>query len=179
MHDAPKQGRSDRVHDLHFVTGAAGVGKSTFGRDLARKLQAVVLDSDTVTEPVVRAGLAAAEMDPEDRDSPTYKRFFRDAVYECLFQTASENLTHLPVVIIGPFTRELTDDTWPEKLAMRFGVRPTIWFLECSDAARRERMERRGNPRDRGKLLDWQHHVAAAPPTQPAFQVRRVDTSTN
>ena len=162
---------------LQFVTGAAGVGKSTFGKELAAKSHAVLLDSDTVTEPVVRAGLEAAGMDPEDRDSPDYKRLFRDAVYESLFQVAEENLAHLPVVIVGPFTRELSDASWPDQMESRFGVRPTVWFLVCPDAIRLARIKRRGNPRDQGKLIDWQHHMASAPPAQPAFDVRMVDTS--
>ncbi|MCC9641074.1 ATP-binding protein [Rhodopirellula sp. JC740] len=165
------------MHSLHFVTGAAGVGKSTFGRELATRLSAVVLDSDTVTEPVVRAGMQAVGLDPTDRDSPTYKQIFRDAVYECLFQTAMENLPHVSVVIVGPFTRELRDPNWPRHMADRLGVQPTIWLLTCDDEIRRQRIERRGNPRDQAKLVDWAQHVADAPPAEPAFEVERVDTS--
>ncbi|MFG0254518.1 MAG: AAA family ATPase [Rhodopirellula sp. JB053] len=162
---------------LHFVTGAAGVGKSTFGKHLAAELKAAFLDSDTVTEPVARAGLTAAGLDPTDRDSPEYKRLFRDAVYECLFDTAVENLAHTHVVIVGPFTRELRDTNWPNRLQNRFGVQPTIWHLTCSDVVRHERIRKRGNPRDRAKLIDWAQHIADAPPARPAFEVNLVDTS--
>lgn len=163
--------------ELHIVAGAAGVGKSTFGKDLARKLAGVLLDSDTVTEPVVRAGLAAAGLDPADRDSPEYKRLFRDAVYECLFQTAADNMQHIHVVIVGPFTRELGDPSWPIQLAERFGVTPTVWYLSCDDEIRRQRIEQRANPRDQAKLIDWQRHVIEAPVAKPAFAVQFVDTS--
>ncbi|WP_068138507.1 AAA family ATPase [Roseimaritima ulvae] len=163
-------------HSLHIVAGAAGVGKSSFGKELAAQSAAVLLDSDTVTEPVVRAGLLAAGLDPTDRDSPEYKRIFRDAVYECLFQTAADNLNHISVVIVGPFTRELGDARWPDQLRKRLGVEPTIWFLTCEDEERRRRIERRGNPRDQAKLLDWPQHVAEAPPAQPAFRVKQIDT---
>ncbi|MFG0265475.1 MAG: AAA family ATPase [Rhodopirellula sp. JB055] len=165
------------THSLHIVTGAAGVGKSTFGRTLATKLAAGLLDSDTVTEPVVRAGLKAAGLDPADRDSPEYKQLFRDAVYECLFDTAAENLPHVSVVIVGPFTRELTDARWPDQLRDRFGVTPKIWYLTCHDDVRRQRIQLRGNPRDHGKLVDWAQHVRDAPPAEPAFDVEHVDTS--
>ncbi len=163
--------------ELHIVAGAAGVGKSTFGKDLASKLAGVLLDSDTVTEPVVRAGLAAAGLDPADRDSPEYKRLFRDAVYECLFHTAADNLQHIHVVIVGPFTRELGDPSWPIQLAERFGVTPTVWYLSCDDELRRQRIEQRANPRDQAKLIDWQQHVSEAPVAKPAFAVQFVDTS--
>ncbi len=163
-------------HSLHIVTGAAGVGKSSFGRQLAAKSAAMLLDSDTVTEPVVRAGLMAAGLEPTDRDSPEYKRIFRDAVYECLFQTAADNLEHISVVIVGPFTRELGNARWPDQLRERFGVEPTIWFLTCDDEERRRRIERRGNPRDQAKLIDWQQHIAESPVASPAFSVKQVDT---
>jgi predicted kinase len=164
-------------HSLHIVTGAAGVGKTTFGKALARKLEAGFLDSDTVSEPIVRAGMMAAGLDPADRDSPEYKRLFRDAVYECLFQTAAENLDHVSVVIVGPFTRELRNARWPDQLRDRLGVAPKIWHLTCDDEVRRQRIEHRGNPRDQGKLVDWKQHVRDAPPAEPAFDVNRVDTS--
>ncbi|SMP69634.1 Predicted kinase [Neorhodopirellula lusitana] len=163
-------------HPLHLVTGAAGVGKSTFGKELATKLAAVLLDSDTVTEPVVRAGLVAAGLEPTDRDSPEYKRLFRDAVYECLFQTAADNLDHVSVVIVGPFTRELGDVTWPDQIRDRFGIQPTIWYLTCDDEVRRQRILGRGNPRDQAKLVDWNQHVIEAPPAKPAFPVQHVTT---
>lgn len=163
-------------HPLHIVTGAAGVGKSTFGKDLAAKLAGVLLDSDTVTEPVVRAGLVAAGLEPTDRDSAEYKRLFRDAVYECLFQTAADNLDHVSVVIVGPFTRELGNARWPDQLRERLGVEPTIWYLRCDDEVRRQRIERRGNPRDQAKLIDWQQHVRDAPVAKPTCNVKQIET---
>ncbi|QDV26513.1 AAA family ATPase [Aureliella helgolandensis] len=162
---------------LHIVTGAAGVGKSTFAKSLAVQHAAALLDSDTVTEPVVQAGLTESGMSPEDRDSADYKRIFRDAVYECLFRTAAENLPHVSVVIVGPFTRELADSEWPEQLLKRFGIRPVIWFLTCEHEVRRKRIENRGNTRDQAKLTDWQQHLRLAPLTRPVFAVNEIDTS--
>ena len=164
-------------NSLHIVVGAAGVGKSTFGKRLARKHVAAILDSDTISEPVVRAGLVAAGMSPTDRDSADYKRIFRDAVYECLFETAIENLPSVSVVIVGPFTRELSDPDWPTRMTNRFGVRPAIWNLVCDNELRRQRIERRGNPRDLPKLNDWNQHVKDAPISIPAFDVTTIDTS--
>ena len=55
-------------YQIHIVTGAAGTGKSTFAKQLARDESAILLDSDTASEPIVRAGLQAADIDPTDRD---------------------------------------------------------------------------------------------------------------
>lgn len=161
---------------LHVVTGAAGAGKSTFGKKLSADLSAAFLDSDTVSEAVVRAGMKAAGLDPTDRDSPEYKRIFRDAVYECLFATAAENLVHTSVVIVGPFTRELQDANWPQQLEAKFGIAPVIWHLNCDDETRRNRIAARGNPRDRLKLQDWPGHASNVDDKQPAFEVRSVST---
>ena len=164
------------TRQLHIVTGAAGVGKSTYGRSLAADLNAALLDSDTLSEAVVRAGMKAAGLDPTDRDSPEYKTIFRDAVYECLFETAAENLAHTSVVLVGPFTRELQDVRWPGQLKERLGVEPTIWVLTCADEIRRERIAARGNPRDQGKLDAWDDYVAQGSPNMPAFEVKRIET---
>lgn len=163
-------------HELHIVTGAAGVGKSTYGASLASKLNAALLDSDTLSEAVVRAGMKAAGLNPTDRDSLQYKTIFRDAVYECLFETAAENLAHVSVVLVGPFTRELQDAQWPQRLEERLGVEPTIWFLTCADEVRRERIVARGNPRDQAKLEAWEQYVAEGSPDPPAIRVSRIET---
>jgi predicted kinase len=47
-------------HELHIVTGAAGVGKSTFGRSLAGKSQAAFLDSDTLSGSIRPIATAAS-----------------------------------------------------------------------------------------------------------------------
>lgn len=164
------------THELHIVTGAAGVGKSTFGKSLASEFNAALLDSDTLSEAVVCAGMKAAGLNPTDRDSPEYKTNFRDAVYECLLATAAENLAHTSVVLVGPFTRELQDAQWPARLESRMGVAPTMWFLECADEVRRERIAARGNPRDQGKLQAWDEYVAAGSPKPPAFEINRIQT---
>ena len=163
-------------YQIHIVTGAAGTGKSTFAKQLAHDESAILLDSDTVSEPIVRAGLQAAGMDPADRDSSQYKGVFRDPVYQSLFDVAAENLLHTNVVIVGPFTRELSDPTWPWQLEKRFGVVPKIWYLHCDNDLRKKRIQDRGNPRDQAKLVDWEQHVASAPPAEPTFEVTRVDT---
>lgn len=161
---------------LHIITGAAGVGKSTFGSTLAGHLGAALLDSDTVSESVVIAGMQAAGLDPTDRDSDHYKRIFRDPVYQCLFATAVENLPNVPVIIVGPFTRELQDPTWPQQLKKRFTALPTIWFLTCPEPLRRQRIISRNNPRDGLKIETWKH-APSQPPTPPAFKAHTINTA--
>lgn len=163
------------MRSLSLICGPAGVGKSTYGRKLARELGACLLDSDTVTEPVVRAGMRLGGEDPADRDSPAYRRAFRDAVYECLFATAAENLPHTDVILVGPFTSEIQNREFPEGLATRFGVVVKVIFVTCDEEVRRARIEKRGNPRDEGKLRDWEAYLATSSIAAPVFEHERLE----
>jgi len=155
--------------ELHVVFGPPAAGKTTYARELAHKLGAVLLDSDEVTERLVRAGLELAGMNPDDRDSPAYKKAYRDAVYETLFDLGRSHLKHLPVVIAGPFTRESGEADWPERLKERLGVMPSFHYVWCPPQKRRERVMARGEERDDSKLKDWENHVAACREEPPVF----------
>ena len=161
---------------LHVVCGPPAGGKTVYGRELATRLRAVFLDSDTATERVVQAGMGAAGMSPDDRDSPEYKRHFRTAVYETLFALAEENLPQLPVVLAGPFTAESQDATWPERLEARFGVPVQIHFVWAAPERRRERLVARGERRDLPKLADWEGYLATCAAGAPPFPHVRIDT---
>lgn len=157
-------------HTLYIITGSPAVGKTTYGRKLARELHAAFLDIDTCTERLVMTGLSLANEDTTDRDSAKFKSAFRDPIYESLFDIAADNIGVMDVIIVGPFTKELTDPLWPDKVARRFcamvgnddnsSVRVCVHFLYCSPSVRRERMIQRGNPRDASKLEDWKQHDA-------------------
>lgn len=154
---------------LTIICGPAGAGKSTLGRRLAARTGACLLDSDTVTEPVVRAGMKLGGLDPDDRDSSGYRNAFRNPVYQCLFAVAAENLPATDVILVGPFSSETQDATWPARLEKRFGVPVEVIYVSCPDGERRTRIEERGNPRDARKLQDWDGYLAANPPRLPVF----------
>jgi predicted kinase len=161
-----------------IVCGNAGVGKSTFALALCRRLSAVWIDIDAVTERLAQTALGAAGLDRDDRDSPAYKALLREPVYETLFDVACENLDWLPCVIVGPFTRERREATWPTRLRRRLRAEVTIYHVCCDEHTRRERLRRRANPRDEAKLERWREYAALGvdPETLP-FEHQRVDTS--
>jgi len=161
---------------LHVICGAAGVGKSNYGKKLAKVLGACFLDSDTVTEPVVRAGMVAAGMDPDDRDSPEYRAEFRNAVYECLYAVAEENLPGISVVLVGPFTREIHKEGWKRDLEFRFEVEVVVSYVICDEIVRRGRIEKRANPRDSWKLQHWDLYVQKSVLSPPVFDYELVRT---
>jgi len=161
-----------------IICGSPGAGKTTYGMLLSRKRQALFLDIDTVTERMVQAGLSMAGLDPDDRDSPLFKQTFRQPIYETLFDIARENLDWSDVVIAGPFTRELRNPEWPAELSQSLGHSVEIHYVHCPPDVRRERLARRGNPRDQGKLQDWQTYIqyyGAEEP--PVFDHVRINTN--
>ncbi|MCC2617091.1 ATP-binding protein [Aestuariibacter halophilus] len=145
---------------LTVVTGPPGAGKSTYACQLAAQLGAVLLDMDVLAGPVIEAGLRLAGEHPDDRDSAMYKSSFRMPVYQALFDVALQNVAHLPVVIVGPFSREIQQPDWHEQLAEQFQCDVDVVYMLCALAQRKRRMERRHSARDRAKLADWAGYVA-------------------
>ena len=155
----------------YIVCGSPAAGKTFYGKRLAERTGAAFLDIDVSTERLVRLALELAGHDPDDRDSPYFKEHFREPIYEQLFDMACDNLRQIDVVIAGPFTRELKDPDWREKLSERLGSPVEVHFVACPPEIRRERMRIRGNPRDEAKLREWDEHVRyyddEAPPRCP------------
>src|SRR5690606_34713610 len=124
---------------------------------------------------IIQASLASSGRDPADRDSAYYKENFRQPVYNTLFAIARENLLWLNTVIVGPFTREISDPVWPEVLTATLQATVEIHFVTCPPEQRRERMAQRGDPRDTQKLQNWAEHLRyAADAVVPAFDHVRI-----
>lgn len=158
------------------MSGPPAAGKTTEARRLAADLGACLLDSDEVADRLVRAGMSLAGLDPEDRDSAVYKRAYRDAVYETLYDLAVSNLPHGPVVIAGPFTSEGGDADWPARLEHRLGVAPVMHYVWCEPGERKRRIEVRKEKRDLQKLEDWERYLAARREERPVWPHRFVQT---
>jgi predicted kinase len=161
-----------------IICGSPGSGKSTYAKALASAQRAVLLDIDTCSERLVVAGLSLAGEDPMDRDSPSFKEHFREAIYETLFDVAIENLSHCDVVIVGPFTRELRLTDWPDVLRKRLECRVNVVYVYCEPRERKARLRARANPRDTGKFLDYEATNAYyGDESRPVFEHAFMDTS--
>ena len=167
------------IQPIHLVSGPPAAGKTTYAKQLATQIGAVLFDSDEVTERLIRAGLTLAGLSPDDRDSPSYKSAFRDAVYETLFDLALSHSKRLPVVIAGPFTSETGNADWPRRLEERFGVMPEFHYVWCQSPERKTRLQARGETRDLPKLADWDTYVKSCRETAPVYPHRWIDTSAN
>lgn len=163
---------------LIIVCGSPGSGKSTYGKDLAQKLHAVLLDIDTCTERLVQIGLRGMQKNPDDRDSDFYKQRFRGPVYDTLFEIAQENLAWVSVVVVAPFTREIRSSAWLTELEARYKVPVDVHYLYCSPEARRQRLAARGKARDLSKLSNWERYLTYyGEEKPPEFPHTFVDTT--
>ena len=100
-----------------IISGSPASGKTSYGRKLAKMKKACFLDIDLSTEPLVQRALSESGHDKDDRDSEYFKKTYREVIYQTMFDIARENLKWIDVVIVGPFTRELRLESWPETLA--------------------------------------------------------------
>ena len=73
-----------------------------------------------------------------------------------------------PVVITGPFTREMQDARWPQQLSRRLGAPVEIHYVYCRPEIRRQRLLLRSDARDQAKLDNWGNYLdyygSEAPP---------------
>jgi predicted kinase len=143
----------------YIICGSPGSGKSTYGKELASRQGAALIDIDTATERIVRLSLSVSGRDPDDRDSDYFKRTFRKPIYDTLFDLARENLVRIDVVIVGPFTREIRDPQWPSMLRDTLNGPVEVHYTYCDARIRKERLSKRANPRDLAKLRDWDNYM--------------------
>lgn len=163
---------------LHIVGGPPASGKTRFGKELAARFGAAFLDIDTVTEPVVQAGLSLANKNPDDRDSPEFKSAYREPIYEALFNTAKINLSHIDVVVAGPFTKEFRDANWLDAVRAKVGHPAKAYYVTADPRIRKKRLTKRNNPRDRAKLEDWERYLRYyGTESSPPFEHHFEDTS--
>ena len=141
-------------HTLHIVCGLPAVGKTTYSTALAAEFKAAFFDSDTASDTLIQAAHRAAGLDPHDRDSPLYKKTYRQPVYDTLFALAHQNLPHIDVIIAGPFTSELQNqEAWQDRLNTQLAPHKVkIHHLTLPEEERLQRMQKRGALRDQAKL---------------------------
>ncbi len=134
---------------VHVVAGPAGSGKSTLGRALASSTDAVLLDQDVLTNPLM-AELAALLGAGENLDHPALRGPVRRARYDCLIDVAVENSAlGRNVVMVAPFTRECSDPlAWSELVRHFAPARVALVWVTVSPALARARRIQRNLPRD-------------------------------
>ncbi|VAX20737.1 hypothetical protein MNBD_IGNAVI01-1103 [hydrothermal vent metagenome] len=167
------------MNKAFIICGSPASGKTTYGKELAKKQKAVFLDIDISTERLVQLALTESGHDKDDRDSEHFKNTYREVIYQTMFDIAKANLQWTDVVIVGPFTRELRMKKWHETLAIELKSEIEIHYVYCNAEERHRRMVERNSERDKAKLNDWEEvNSYYSNEEPPAFKHVFIDTST-
>ncbi|WP_440709009.1 HAD-IA family hydrolase [Herbiconiux sp. YIM B11900] len=130
------------------VAGAAGSGKSTLSLELARAVDAALLDLDTLTNPLLE-GLGDALAEGAHWNDPALRPIVRPARYAVLRAALADQVSAgRPVVLVAPFTAELQGGEEWRLLVEAAGEAPHVVWLRASAALLAERRLRRGADRD-------------------------------
>jgi predicted kinase len=150
------------MRKIVFFTGPAGAGKSTLAKILAKKHLTAYFDMDTLSRPAAETIMSISGLDPNDRDSPIYKKYCRDLGYRVTMDAALENMElGVDVFVIGPFTKELEDPQWLENELSKVGasmsdVEAKVIFIFLPDEKSYHlRILERGLASDAWKLENW------------------------
>ncbi len=165
--NAPDMSRDERQRagrpQLWLVGGYAGSGKSELGRIIARETGWAILDKDTLTRPVVEAGLQCMGLSPNDRESEGYLTTMRPREYEALYSAWSENLEcNNSAIVTAPFIREFNDAAWLNRTKAAcadFNADLTVVWVYCDAETMLTYMRHRGAARDSAKLADWEKYL--------------------
>lgn len=175
---------------LIFFLGPAGAGKTTLAEAWLRLHGGAYLDMDTLLRPAAEAIMTLAGEDPEDRDSPFYKKHCRDLGYRITMDAALQQLKlGLDAVVVGPFTRETEDADWLASELARIGVTASdevcvkvILVTLSSEADYYARIQSRSSALDAWKLANWEQFRLSLRPREiawplPAASVLAFDNS--
>jgi predicted N-acetyltransferase YhbS/predicted kinase len=161
------------------VAGPPGAGKSTVARLLARTLDppGAVLDKDTLYSGFVAATLQAAGRPYGEREGPWYNENIKTHEYGGLVAAAREIRGNgCPAILVAPFTSEIHDvGRWAAFVDALGGAPVHLVWLRIDPATLRQRLIARADPRDTGKLANFEAFVTAiragqVPPV-PHFEV--------
>ncbi|RXZ84468.1 hypothetical protein EBB07_00130 [Paenibacillaceae bacterium] len=151
------------MRKLVFFVGAAGAGKTTLAKAIASKRRAAFFDMDTLLRPAAEAIMGWSGLDPNDRDSESYKTRCRDLGYRLTMDAALENVAlGIDAFVVGPFTKEVADSDWLEQELTHIGaslldvdVKVVIVSLQ-GNTHYYDRLKYRNSELDDWKLANWE-----------------------
>lgn len=147
-----------------FVLGLAGSGKTRFSKEfiksrIKKKEPWCLIDKDTTGEILSNELMISYGLNPNDRDSPEYKKRVRDLEYKTALKIAKEQLKlNINVILPAPWTKELeTGEIFDyKKLGFPKNTKIKHVYMESNVEQIKERIILRNKPRDKWKLNNWE-----------------------
>lgn len=161
----------EKVVQMTFivVAGAAGAGKSTLGRAIARKLALPILDLDTMTNPVLDDALNLYLGGTHWNDQGL-RGTIRPARYRALRDTIADQAeVGGGAVAVAPFTAELAGGAdWHDLVVACQGEPVVVWITGTQELLARRRAHRE---------VDRDAHAIDVSPTPPRVPHLRLDAA--
>lgn len=136
--------------------GVAGTGKTELSRAILEQLWAVYLDNNFLAD----------AFSPKSRTDEQYLAI-RENLYGALYRITEENLRiGNSVLLDAPHIKQVQDPEWHgsiQRLRDSTGARLCVIRCYCREQVLRERLEIRGEERDRWKLENWETFLKQEP----------------
>lgn len=155
-----------------IITGCAGSGKTTIGKNLARKLGYCYIDKDTVTREYTDFILKASGSYSGDRESPLYRNKILPIEYRVTFKLCREILENgCSVVLTIPFISQIQDISKWEEIKQQAKINTEnikfIWIEHNIDTEHANIINRNA-ARDKYKLEHWEEYAESVEDLYPA-----------
>jgi predicted kinase len=177
------------MRKLVFFLGHAGAGKTTLAKALAQRRRAAFFDMDTLSRPSAEVIMILSGLNPNDRDSPVYKKQCRDLGYRVTMDAALENVElGTDSIVVGPFTKEIKEPLWLESELARIHASlrdvsvKVVFITLCDEQLYRMRIQERSSILDIWKLENWNEFSRSLGPRKinwnlPASSILYFDNS--
>lgn len=155
---------------LILVTSPPACGKTYVTRKLAKAMtNCVYLDKDSLI--VLSKQIFKVANEEYNRSSDFFEREIRDYEYDAIMEVAYEALEYNDTVFINaPFTREIRDKEYMDKLTKELAERDTklvvVWVHTDIEVCH-QRMIERNSDRDTWKLEHWDEYISTRDFNQP------------
>ncbi len=157
---------------LIVITGCAGSGKTTMGKELARQLGYAYIDKDTVTRDFTDYILVKSGSSRGDRESDLYRNDILPIEYKITFKLCREILScGSNVVLTIPFIGQIKD--WSKWLGIKNQAKIEdsidvrfIWIKHDIDKEKKN-IKKRNASRDEYKLSHWDEYAVSIDGIEP------------
>ena len=162
----------DQVY-LIIITGCAGSGKTTVGKELAKQLKYSYVDKDTVTRGFTDFILKRLGSFEGDRESELYRNEILPIEYQLTFKVCREILENgSSVVLTIPFIGQIKDISKWQAIKKEAGISDdvTVKFIWIKHEINTEKKNilNRGAARDDYKINHWDAYAESVEGIEPS-----------